>query len=301
MWLLFAFAGPVLWAFSTHMDKYLLERYLKGGSPAVLMVFTALTGLITLPFIWWLVPSVLGVPLFSVIVIALSGLLYMAAMFFYLQALQREEASVVAPLFQTIALFSLILGYVILGETISFLQFIGALCIVAGSVLLSLKFGRGRTGFKTRMMLLMLTCSLALAVSAVIFKFFAVRDEFWSTTFWSLAGEALFAVVLLAPKSYRMQFVRVLRTKTLPVLSISAANEAVNFGGNLAMRFALLLAPLALVEAILSTAPFFVLFLGLALSLFLPALGREELGAKSLLQKGVATLLAVGGVIIINI
>ena len=301
MWLLLAFSGPVLWAISTHMDKYMLERYLKGGSPALLMVFTALTGLIALPFIWWFEPSVLGLPLLSGAVIAASGLLYMAAMYFYLYALQKEEASTVAPLFQTIALFSLALGYVVLGETVPPLHIGGALCIICGSVLLSLKFGSRKTGFKTRMVLLMLVCSFALAVSAVIFKFFAIQDEFWSTTFWSLAGEALFAVVLLTPRSNRTQLSRILRTKTGPVLSLTAANELINFAGNMGMRFALLLAPLALTEAILGTAPFFVLFLGVALSLFVPALGREELTAKSLTQKLTATTLAVVGVILINV
>jgi hypothetical protein len=43
-WLIYAFSGPVLWALSTHIDKYLVERYFKQGSVAVLMVFTAIIG-----------------------------------------------------------------------------------------------------------------------------------------------------------------------------------------------------------------------------------------------------------------
>ena len=44
MWLLFALSGPVLWAASTHIDKYLVDRYFKNSDTAVLMVFTALIG-----------------------------------------------------------------------------------------------------------------------------------------------------------------------------------------------------------------------------------------------------------------
>ena len=51
MWLLFAFSGPVLWAASTHVDKYLVEQYFKNAGVAVLLVFTALIGLVMLPFI----------------------------------------------------------------------------------------------------------------------------------------------------------------------------------------------------------------------------------------------------------
>jgi drug/metabolite transporter (DMT)-like permease len=50
-WLLFAFSGPVLWAISTHLDKYLVERYFKHSSVAVLLIFTALAGLLLLPVI----------------------------------------------------------------------------------------------------------------------------------------------------------------------------------------------------------------------------------------------------------
>jgi drug/metabolite transporter (DMT)-like permease len=48
-WLFFAFSGPVLWAVSTHFDKYLVERYFKHSDVAVLLLFTALSGLLTLP------------------------------------------------------------------------------------------------------------------------------------------------------------------------------------------------------------------------------------------------------------
>src|SRR5205085_6385178 len=109
MWLLFAFSGPVLWAVSVHLDKYLVSRYFAQSSVAVLLVFTALLGLFLLLPIWLLRPEVVGLAPVGMAVIAFSGLLYMAAIFFYLQALQSEEASVVAPFFQAAPLF----GYVL--------------------------------------------------------------------------------------------------------------------------------------------------------------------------------------------
>ena len=96
MWLVFAFSGPVLWAVTIHLDKYLVSRYFAQSSVAVLLVFTALAGLLLLPPIWFFRPAVIDLPLGSMALIAFSGLLYMTAIFFYLQALQSEEASVVA-------------------------------------------------------------------------------------------------------------------------------------------------------------------------------------------------------------
>src|ERR1035437_2731794 len=138
MWLLFAFSGPILWAASTHIDKYLVEKYFKNSDTAVLMVFTALIGLVMIPFILVFQPGTLSLPLLSITVMIVSGILYMGTMLFYLQAIQSAEASVVAPLFQTLILFTFILGYFILGETLSWTNGIGAGLIVIGALTLSL-------------------------------------------------------------------------------------------------------------------------------------------------------------------
>ena len=119
MWLLFAFAGPVLWAASTHIDKYLVDKYFRHASTAVLMVFTSLIDLLALPIIWYFNPGVFATPLLAIGVMALSGALYMGAMLFYLQAIQSDEASVVAPLFQGSIVWSALLAFLILGEKLS--------------------------------------------------------------------------------------------------------------------------------------------------------------------------------------
>ena len=297
-WLVYAFSGPVLWAASTHMDKYLVERYFKHSSVAVLLIFTALIGLIMLPFILYWQPAVLALGWKDAAVIAFSGILYMGAMYFYLQALQANEASVVAPFFQAGPLFGYALAYLVLGETLTHTQLGGGALIVTGGLLLSLHPGGGRIRFK--LVLLMLSAAFILAVSSVIFKLFAVRDEFWSTAFWTYLGEALYGFWLLALPAQRRQFFDLLRTNTGAVLSVNAANELINLGGGLGMRYALLLAPLSLVQAIGSTTTLFVFLFGVLLSLFLPGLGREELKVHDLAQKGVSALLIAAGVYLIN-
>lgn len=299
-WLIFAFSGPILWAASTHIDKYLVERYFKYSRVAVLMIFTALIGLLLLPFILIYHPEVFNLDWRSVTVIIFSGVLYMSAMIFYLQALQSEEASVVAPFFQAAPLFGFALAYLVLGEVLSRTQMLGGLLILAGTVFLSLRFNSQKAKIKTRLVVLMLTCAFLLALSSVIFKFFAVQDEFWVTTFWTYAGEALFGFGLLAIPSYFKQFFSMLRSNTGAVLAVNGANELINLGGGIGTRFALLLAPLSLVQAIGSTTTLFVFLFGILLSLFFPMLGREDLSAKNLIQKGISAVLIVLGVLIIN-
>jgi len=300
MWLLYAFSGPVMWAISTHIDKFLVDKYFRDSDTAVLMVFTALLGVIALPVIWFFDPKVLGLSLTATMVMTLSGILYMGAMLFYLRAIQSEEASVVAPLFQANTLFTFVLGVVILHELPRWQQLLGAGLVIGGALGLSLDKKLHLTSFKPRLVLLMLAATFAVALSSVVFKFFAVQDEFWSTTFWTFVGEGLFGGAILALPQYRRQFMTLFRQNPGAVIGVNAANELINLGGGLGVRYASLLAPVALVSAISATTTFFVFLFAILLTVFFPKIGREELSARNVVQKALGGLLIMAGVVLIQ-
>lgn len=300
-WLVFAFSGPVLWAISVHLDKYLVERFFKNSDVAVLLVFTAFIGVLLLPFIWYFDRDVVAVPLGSIALIGLSGILYMGAMLLYLRALQNEEASMVAPFFQASPLFGYVLAYFILGEKLSAMQMAGGAMIIVGALIVSVHFGAaGGRRFKARLALLMLACGLALAVASLIFKVFAIKVDFWTTTFWMFAGEALFGAGLLAVGSYRRQFAALWRKNPGALLTINASNELINLGGGLGNRYALLFAPLSIVQAIGSTTTLFVFLFGVLLSLVVPRFSRESLSLRELAQKGLAAIFVAVGVALVT-
>jgi drug/metabolite transporter (DMT)-like permease len=146
----------------------------------------------------------------------------------------------------------------------------------------------------------MLACALSIAVSSLIFKMFALSDDFWPTTFWMFVGEALFGAALLAVRSYRRQFIDLLRSNPGAVLTVNAVNELINLGGGLGTRYALLLAPLGIVQAIGSTTTLFVFVFGVLISVFLPRFGRENLSRRELLQKGAAAVLVAAGALLVT-
>ena len=300
MWLLLSFLGPVCWAVSTHIDKYLVDRYFHDSDTAVLMLFTALAGVALLPLIWWIEPAILRPAPAAILVMTASGILYMGAMLFYLRAIQSEEASVVAPLFQASTLFTFLLGYFFLHEKLGAAQLLGGGLIVGGALGLSFRGGPKIRRFKTRLILLMLAATFVLALSTVLFKFFAVRDDFWTTTFWTFVGEGLFGSALLVRQSYRRQFIALFRRNPGAVIGINAANELINLGAGLGVRYAALLAPVALVSAISSTTTFFVFAFGILLTLFFPRLGREDLSVGNLTRKGLGALLIAAGLVLIE-
>ena len=207
-WLAFALCGPILWAISVHLDKYLVERYFKDADVIVLLIFTALMGLVLMPIIAALVPGVFQRDLTSIVLMSLSGLFYMTGITFYLRALQGHEASMVAPFFQSSPLFGYILAYLVLGETLTRTQLLGGALIVFGVLSVSIGSGPKRERFRWQLAALMLCAGFVLSLSTLIFKAFAIKDEFWATTFWMFAGEALFGIGFLCIGRYRRQFLR---------------------------------------------------------------------------------------------
>ena len=140
--------------------------------------------------------------------------------------------------------------------------------------------------------------TFVVALCGVLFKYFAVRSDYWGVTFWTFVGEAIFGAGILAVPAYRRQFEALLRSNTSALLSISGANELINLGGGLGVRFASLLAPVAVVSAISSTTTLFVFAFGALLSWFAPAIAREDLSRNNLLRKGFAAAVAATGVVL---
>ena len=294
-WLPFALSGPVLWAVSTHIDKYIVDRYFPDSDTAVLMVFTALLSAVLLPPIGLFARDVFDVSLRDIAVLCASGALFMTAMLFYLRAIQGDEASVVATLFQASTLFTFAFAYLFLGETLASRQLFGAALIVVGALVISFN-PSAASRWRPRLILLMLACTAVLAASTIIFKYFSVRDQFWRTTFWMYVGEMLFGIVILSIPHYRRQFVALFRRHPGAVLGINGANELINLGGTLGVRFALTMAPAALVSAVSSTTTLFVFVIGTALSVFAPRLSNEDLSRGVLVQKAIASIVMAAGV-----
>ena len=137
-------------------------------------------------------------------------------------------------------------------------------------------------------------------MSGLIFKIFALKVEFWTTMFWMFVGEAIFGVGLLMITSYRRQFMALFRQHTAALLSINGSNEVINLSGSLGNRYALLFAPLSIVQAIGSTTTLFVFAFGVVLSVFFPKTQPGDLSARELVQKGVAAILVAIGVALVT-
>lgn len=286
-WFLIALINPVVHAFVNHFDKYLLSKYMKGGTVGALIMFSSLFAVVALPIIFIINPSVLtSVSLSQGLILMVNGAFLTIAILLYLYAMDLDEASYVAPFFQLIPIFGLLFGFLILGETLTSSQLVAGGFILLGSLLLSFELAGTNTRIKKKLVLLMIGSSLFYSVNAVIFKSVANSQGFLDSLFWDFLGKFLFGVILFfAVRSYREQFIYLLKVSGARIVGLNVVNEVLSLIGEIALIFAVLFAPVALVQSVGGLQPAFVLIFGVLITLFFPNFGEESLQKKHLIQK----------------
>lgn len=302
-WFYVALITPIVHAFVNHIDKYLLSKYLKGGSVGTLVLFSSLFSVIVLPFVVLYQPAVLSsVSIWQALLLISNGAILVVAILCYLYALESDEASYIAPLFQLIPVFSLLLGYFFLGEVVSLLQFIAILIIILGGVLISLEFGSHKITIRKKAVFLMVGSSILYAVNLVVFKLVAGEQGFVTSLFWDLLGKVLFGIVLfICVQQYRKDFLNLIQHNSGAVMTLNGFNEVLALLGEASLIYAALLAPVAIVQSVSSTQPFFVFLIGLMLTIYFPKFSRETLNKNEIIQKGIATVIIVFGAILLNL
>jgi uncharacterized membrane protein len=292
LWYCFALVGPAIWALLNHLDKYLLIRFFREDAAAgpVLVVFTGLAGFVIATAILSFGPSVFTLAPWQACLLVGAGALLVGSYVPYMIAMQRDEASIVASLYRLAPVFVFVLSYVVLGESLRPKQITGGCVTISGSILLVIDPGNGRKRIDLVTFCLMCAACLMNACTVVIFKYVALQASFWSSAFWEYIGSGMFSVTLICSvSSYRNALLALLRSReTCVLVPITVSGEALNLVANLAVGFAGLMAPLALVSIVTGLHPLFVLGYGILFTCFLPAFSRERLGARRVLWKIVA-------------
>lgn len=293
-WFILTLLPPAINAAINHIDKYLLDKYMKKRGIGALVIFSSIIGMPVAAIIAFLNPDVFSIqPKFAVLTL-FSGIIYASWVLPYFYALEKDEASVVSPLFQLSSIITYIFGTIFLKETLSESQIIGSVFILGGSIGLTLNLSNiKKIGFKFEVFYLMLLGSFFIALNSLIFKYVALKESFWVTSFWQYLGFVLFALVLLVfVKSYQKQFIKVFQENKAYVLSLNIINEVLAISAKIILDFATLLAPLAVVYFMSEgIQPFFVLSYGVILTKFFPGVAKEKISRKYMIQKALSILL----------
>lgn len=302
-WFLVALVTPISAAFINHFDKYLISRFTKDSSIGSLILFSSLFAVVVPPILLFFDPSILSsVTALRAVALMINGGLIMLAILFYFYALESHEASYIAPMFEFIPVFSLILGYYALGEKLISSQIWAIALIILGSIILSLELQGKKTKIKPKLILLMIASSFLYAINAIIFKFIAVDQGFSSSLFWDMSGKFLFGVIIfLFVKQYRKDFLGLIKSHHYYVIGLNVIGEIISLIGMIALVYAVLLAPVALVQTVGSLQTVFVFILGVIFTLLFPRFSKESMLAKHLTQKIVGIAVITAGVYLLEI
>lgn len=302
-WFFFALMAPIMWAVVNVADKYLVGRFSqkdKERSSAGLVLFSSFIALFIATLIGLIIPDVSNVPILDKFLLIITGILTVIWIILYLFTLETEDISTVVPWFLTVPIFGFILGFIFLGETLSFKQIIGALITMFGVFMISLDFGEEGKRFKKRPAIYMLIACFLVAISGIIFKYVTIEGNFWVSSFWEYLGLGSAGILLFTfvPK-YRYQFLRMLRTGGHKIFMVNIITETMTVGGNLLTNFALLLAPVTMVYLVGSFQPAFVLFLTLLCTRFWPHIAKENTDKYVLFPRLVAVgIMLIGSIIL---
>ena len=298
-WFFFALIGPLLYATTNHIDKLLLEKYFKEGGVGTLMIFSSVLSILIVPFVYigeiyfHGSSSAFSLGWVNTLTLCTVGLLNILLLWFYLKALEDDEASIVIVFYQLVPVFGYILGYFILGEVLNQMQLIAMAIVILGTSIIAVEIdNENKFKLRRKTVYYMLGASLCLALGSVIFKAVAIEENVWVSLFWENTMLVIVGIFfLLFIPSYRNHFLTAVHKNSAAILSINVTNEVLYMLGNAVMAFAFLMAPIALVLLTQSFQPIFVLAIGIFLTIFFPRLGTEKIESKYILQKLIAILI----------
>jgi len=310
-WILITLIAPALWAIVNYIDEYLLKEL--EFKPLTLSVFSGVAGsLLLLGFVFLFKFSALVTPSFvEMALLIFAGITVYLFISFNLFALDDGEASVVSPLFLFSVIFSYILGIIFLGELIETQRLVGVLCIMIGSFIIAAEPGQKIFGkVRGKIMILMIAGSFFAALDATIFRYVVEPKGdmfFWTAVFWQHVGlliASLFAMLYIwianintQPNDSSLGWKDMFRKGRVVALA-NVTNESLATIGNVALGFALILSPAALVLTVAEGfQPLFVIVYGFILSKMYPKIFASN--GERLFAKGIAAVIMCAGVALV--
>ena len=305
-WFFIALLAPALWSITNYIDKFLVSKYFKGGGTGALIIFSALIGVFVAPIFLIISPGILNIATRDALILIVSGAIYIVGLLPYLYAMSKDDVSIVVPLFQLIPVFGYVLGFVFLKEQLTNTQLLGGVMVFIGAIGISLDVPRlveKQFKIKWDVLGLMVLSSFLVALYSFLFKFASIENEsFVVSSFWQYVGFILVAIIILVfVKSYRTEFVAIVKRNKLPILGLNASNEIINIIAKIALDYASLLAPLALVWVVNGFQPLFVFVYGILITLLFPKILKENLSKEVLIQKIVFIAVIIAGSVILNL
>lgn len=292
-WIFLSLLAPLFWALSNFVDKYTLGKQTKG------IIDFLFFSTITSWFLFIILFIFVGIPtlsLFSLIPI-LTGVILIYSYGFYGKALEQDDTSALVILFELIPVFTVILAFIFLGQTLSSKELFGFIIVLIGAIIVSFQKRRGIfiKGFGMIMVAILMWSIMALLIDYGMTKM-SFLDYFLLDTL----GAGLSGLTLFIIPAIRKKVIYGLKTATVGKYIWFSGNNLLDFFGQMSFKLALALAPSAgLVTIVMQVQSFYAIVIGVLLTLFIPNIIKEDISFPILIKKSIGAAIMFSGVYIL--
>jgi uncharacterized membrane protein len=291
--LLLGAAAAFFWSLTNIIDKYLTKRHAGDGNVWGILILSCFFPAILLPISLFFAESI-RTDVLSVSILLGSGTLMVAWIYFYLKALTEEDTSVVMTLLVLAPFFSLVWSSLLLGETLTTIQLTGGAIIVLGSLIVS--YTKSSNSFNIKLIYYAVSASVVMGLMHTLFKYSTETDIFWQSLFWRSTGMVITGILLcLLFSAIWIKFYNFVKHYLKDGLTINSTNESLTLVGDTLFGFAVLLAPLALIQTTEAYQPIFIILISFILTQFGVTAVTENYTRDALIQKGAGIAFVIAG------
>jgi len=316
-WLTFAVLGTIFFSVAGVLDKLLLSSY-TDDSKAYIVCQILASQLFTIP-VFLIVGAKFVYP--ESLIAMLFGSLQVFPSFFYIKALQIEEASKVTALEYVYPLFVFIGSVLLLGEVLELKHCAGGLLLLLGTLLISHKrngsYGDGLYSYSSNSYSLnskpfLRALSPALkpfmsywvltAAYYLSLKYLLVSIDEWNLYIWSSLGSLIVILPLMGVSSIRSEVKSFFGQGGMAVGAL-VSEETFQFLGIIFSIFAYAIGSVTLVSSVGALQPIITVILILVLGILAPKLARvlnEKTDWNSLKQKGLSFMVVALGIYFVS-
>lgn len=214
----------------------------------------------------------------------------------YFVSLRRMDTSIIAALLSAGKVFLPFMAFVMIGETLEPIQYIGFLIVILANLALNLNM----LGRKTKVDLsfwLMMGISVVLSFAAVLEKKVLFELDWVTLAFWMIIFSDMFTLTFLIPKASRQDIVSSFGKFTKNIKFFLSV-EVLDRTASLTYIYILSMMPLLVSKAITSTQPLFALIFGVLLNLTGKVHLNEGTDKKGIVKKSICYVLIVVGIVL---
>ncbi len=299
-WLFISLTSAAFMGLVGISDKIVIHRYAK--TPLTLLLLISITqttvGIVLLFFG--------GIPNEANLLTSTSafgsGVFHGFAGFFLIKTLFSREVSRTIPVTQSAPIFTALLAFFILGETISLIQYGGITIAVLGSALITLSTNDDTHGVFLHKSFYSLMFSAFLFGTGIVIGKMALEElpVLYTHGLRTLATALIFLCFALRAEPWAD--VKSLFSKRSPALLLVAINDFITAQvGLIMLLLALSLGPASLVASVTGTRALFTVIYSMSITKVWPGALGEDISRGSILIKLFSTVLIVAGITAMSI